>query len=133
MIARFWQRWADGEDRLGALAESDDVLARLAGHADRLTGGLANDRLRRDLLPWSRKLGHLVQAALLACRVLRQSYEGTGEPDGVAADRRRAVEHIDAARMTPHWVAGAELDAFARRCLLLADDDQDDSCTGRVR
>jgi hyaluronoglucosaminidase len=113
-IAAFWAAWHDVRRRPAALDEIARGVALLAGHAERLTGALANRRLRDDLSPWSRKLAHLMAATALAVEVLRA-------PGGADARRHAVLEHLDAARRTSHWVGGELFDEFARACLHAAD------------
>lgn len=115
-ITAFWRRWEDGHHSPAAVDEMQFRLTRLALHAARLTGALSNHRLRRDLLPWSDKLADLVTAAGLALGALRRRRDGRDDA-GLAAVRSEVLAHLASAAATPHWVAGDQLEAFARRCL----------------
>jgi hyaluronoglucosaminidase len=119
-LARFWRRWRDGDDRRAAIEEISEALAVLAGHADRLTTALTNGELRDDLLPWSRKLAREVAGARVAVDVLRRSLDAPQDP-GVPALRRQALDTLEPARMTAQWVAGNQLEEFARACLQAGD------------
>lgn len=134
-IEAFWERWEEGADRHAAVSGLEDSLARLAAHADRLTGQLCNDRLRVDLLPWSRKLADLVSAARLGLEVLRRSLPEAGPPDGGSAIpelRWRVLKLIDSARASSYWVAGDQLDAFARGCLRASGGSAGHAPAGRI-
>lgn len=115
-IADFWAGWAEPGQRHAALARMDRTLTALAGHADRLTGGLTNRRLRADLLPWSRKLAWLVGGARGALEVLHRSLDAPHDP-AAPAMREQLIDDLQPARTSPYWVAGDQLERFSRACL----------------
>ncbi|MFA9445046.1 beta-N-acetylglucosaminidase domain-containing protein [Egicoccus sp. AB-alg6-2] len=105
-------------DRRKPLDEVGALLGELAETADHLASGLRNVRLRRDLAPWSAKLVHQSRAARLALEVLRRAVDtGAGDAPGTV----EVLDALERARASFHWVAGDQLEVFARWCLRQAE------------
>lgn len=115
IFERFWADWETG-DRQGAVAVLATEIRTWRAAGRRLTGPMANPRLRRDLWPWSRKLAAWALAAdaglraLGAARLRRPRLAPRGA-------RARAIAALSAAEHSPYRVADEQFRAFVRRCI----------------
>lgn len=111
---------APGEDRVALLDDLRGRLADLLDTARHLRDGLTNERLRTDLAPWSTKLAHQAEGAVLAVDLLAAALRGG--TDGTADGADAVLGCFDRARATFHWVAADQLEVFARWCLARAEE-----------
>lgn len=118
-LERFAARWrSEPAARREVLGELEQALRTLRDVAVRLTESLANERLRGELAPWSRKLRLQVEAASTAAAHLSAALDGRAHP----VARERVLGLLDEARGTFHRVADNRVEVLARECLRLVDE-----------
>ncbi len=115
----FWSRWETAssvDERRAAIAGLDRQLGEMGRMARRLSDGMINRALQRDVAPWAGKLRGWIAACCTALVALDEAAEPWGSAR-VAESQRELSARLAAARQDPHRVSDIVFRAFLRRCL----------------